>query len=310
MHDKDSLRLLALSQHDIVTRPQALACGMSDRQIEERLQHPLWLALERGIYLVRPIAPSLLQRAQASVLHGGRDAVLTGAAALEVRGVRIHWEPPCAVLIPRGRRAVSTAMTQVIRTSLMPQWDSLFGLPVAPAARAAIDHACRAVSLDEARAVIAATVQQGFADPASLAAESRGLPRLRAYARQALEEVTRGARSVPEAELMRKFSKAGVTGLLFNPKVYDADGFLCCPDALEPETMTALEVDSMEYHLSPAAYAQTQARRTRIMASGVLLVTASPSQVRGEFDVLLKNFLATVAHAKSRPTPTHLRIVP
>lgn len=183
-----------------------------------------------------------------------------------------------------------------------------------------LDAAWLGTTINEVREVIAAAVQQGRSDPRALFVAALHRGRIPALFRTGLEEILNGARSVPEAEVVRRMARANITGLRFNARVYDGSRFLCLPDVLDEDSWTALEIDSMEYHLSPEAYRRTQERRRRAIAAGLIVVSATPSEIYRDFDGVLENFgsdrAGTVPHPALKPprclapgdcSPSHLR---
>ncbi|HEX7993358.1 MAG TPA: hypothetical protein VF506_05510, partial [Streptosporangiaceae bacterium] len=108
-----------------------------------------------------------------------------------------------------------------------------------------------------------------------------------AFLRTALAEVAEGTRSAPEAELLELIKNGGLPVPLLNPRLYVAQKFLASPDAWWPEYAVAVEVDSREWHLSPASWEATMRRHARLTARGILVLHFSPRQIRLEPDEVL-----------------------
>ena len=295
-------------QCDVISRQQALAGGMTSRQIDTRLSSLQWVPLERGIYLTRPGAVASMHRNWAAQLHGGPLAMLTGCHAMALHGVRIPTPPPVTVLVPHFERKNSTSSTHVRRSRELPRPFGEGGLQFAPLARATMDAACLASSLDDIRAVLAASVQQRKTSVAEMIRAAREMYRIPTLVQEGLSEIVAGARSVPEAEMLRRLRRAGMTTLLFNPRVYQGNHFLCSPDVLEEKTWTALEIDSVEFHFSPADYRRTQERRRLAVAAGLIVISATPSEVKRDFTRVLASFQAAIEQGRSRVRPPLLRV--
>lgn len=161
------------------------------------------------------------------------------------------------------------------------QWTIDGFLRFAPADRAVADTVRQLADLAEARAVVAGAVQQGRCSIENLAAELRAGPmRGSARLRSVLAEVIAGIRSAPEADLRDLIRKSGLPQPLYNPRLYLGDVFLAQPDAWWPEYGVAVEVDSREWHLSPADWEYTMARHRRMSAAGIIVLHISPRQLR------------------------------
>jgi hypothetical protein len=169
---------------------------------------------------------------------------------------------------------------------------------VADAVRALADLAA-------VRAVVASAVQRGQCTIAQLAVELRDGPiRGSASLRAVLAEVIAGVRSVPEGDLRRLIIRAGLPQPLYNPRLYLGEVFLAQPDAWWPEYGVAVEVDSREWHLSPADWEQTMARHRRMSAAGVIVVHVSPRQLRDQGAQLEADLAATLRAGRPLPAIT------
>lgn len=297
------------AQADVISRGQALASGLTSRQIDGRLSSLRWLSLGRGVYLTRPGAVTQTQLNWAAQLHGGPEAMLTGRHAMVLHGVRIATPPPVTLLVPHAQRRGSTNSTHLLRCRELPRPFGEGGLQFAPLARATLDAARLASSLDDVRMVIAAAVQQRRASAVDLIRSAHESRRIPALVQEGLAEIALGARSVPEAEVMRRLRGAGMTSLRYNARVYEGSRFLCSPDVLDEQTWTALEIDSIEFHFSPADYRRTQERRRRAVAAGLIVISATPSEIRRDFEEVLASFRAAIEQGRARERPPLLRVV-
>ncbi|MBA8793471.1 very-short-patch-repair endonuclease [Friedmanniella endophytica] len=105
-----SLFRLALLQAGVVTREQAVGCGLGARAIDRLVADGRWLRLAPGVYWLFPARPPgtpgarppWVTRAWAGCLLGGDRARLGGAAAGHLWG--LDPEPPelITVLVPHG----------------------------------------------------------------------------------------------------------------------------------------------------------------------------------------------------------------
>jgi hypothetical protein len=281
--DDRALRLVLLTQRGVLTRAQALSCGITASGIEHRIRRGgPWLRLLPGVYLTATGGPTWDQRAAAAMLYAGPGSVITGPAAIRSYGIRGPQPRRVDVLIPHERERRSPGFVAIHRTRRMPETVAVdLSLWFAPPERAVADTVRQSADLAEARAVVAGAVQLGSCSIADLAAELRAGPiRGSARLRSVLAEVIAGIRSAPEADLRDLIRKAGLPQPLYNPKLYLGDVFLAQPDAWWPEHGVAVEVDSREWHLSPADWERTMTRHRRMSAAGVIVLHISPRQLR------------------------------
>jgi hypothetical protein len=282
--DRGGLSATLSTQHNVISRQQALKCGMTRDAVAHRIRPGgPWQRLLPGVYLAQTGAPSVPQKEMAALLQGGPEAVLTGHAALLGLGI-ISAEPAVIdVLVPIRRDSRSLAFVAVHRTTRMPRkiirkGGRLYALP----ARALADAARGMTDLREVRALIAGAIQRGQCAPEDLARElAEGPLRHSALLRQVLAEATDGIRSPAEGDLRDLIERSHLPRPMFNAKLFAPDGtFIACPDAWWPEAGVAAEVDSRQWHLSPADWERTMQRHTRMGRYGIVVVHFSPGQIR------------------------------
>jgi hypothetical protein len=93
---------LLIDQHGVLTRPQALGGGMTDKAIVARLRTGRWQRLQRGVYATFSGEPPRSALIWAAVLRGGPDAVLSHQTAAELSGLVASPEPRIHITVPRG----------------------------------------------------------------------------------------------------------------------------------------------------------------------------------------------------------------
>src|SRR5260370_100061 len=93
---------------------------------------------------------------------------------------------------------------------------------------------------------------------------------------------TDGMRSSVEGVLRDLIRAAQLRTPLFNADLYVGDTFLARPDAWWPEAGVSAEVDSYEWHLSPADADRTRMRHDLMGAAGIIPLHFSPRQIRRE----------------------------
>lgn len=99
-----AVALLAATQQHVVSHEQALACGLSERQIERRLRSARWFHVFTGVYAVGVPARSFLARAHAATLAVGGSALSAGSCAHLLGFSRTLPERPHVVVRRAGGR--------------------------------------------------------------------------------------------------------------------------------------------------------------------------------------------------------------
>lgn len=270
-----------------------------------------WLLLLPGVVMLSNGAPTRGDRRRAALLYAGDGAVITGLDALALHGMERMPSPsgPVHLLVPADRRRIGAGRVLVERTDRLPvpvagRW------PLAPVARAALDFARRSSDRNEVRAAIAEVVQRGRCTAAELGVElAAGCGRGSALPREVLPEVGDGVRSVAEAMARDLVGRSGLPAPMWNAKLYNRAGcFIAMPDAWFDDVGMAWEIDSKEWHLSPADYERTLDRRSAMTAENVMVMHTQPSKLKrrpGEVhDELHRNY----ANPSLRPRPKVLAI--
>jgi hypothetical protein len=299
-------------QGDLITRSQALAAGLTEGALRRKLRPDgPWKVVLPGIYLSHNGELTVGQFEIAAVLYARRGCVITGLWALRRMGVRVPLSQSVDVLIPATTRRLSSGFVRVHRTTRMPDkpW-KVDGIRWAPAARSVSDAARGGMALRDVRALAADAVQQGKCTVEQLAAEVRAGPKQGSGAlRAALEEVADGVASVAEGDLRKLIKNGGLPAPMYNPQLYVGTDFLAKPDAWWPDAGVAAEVDSREWHLSPAAWEQTQARHARMSAHGILVLHYAPRRIRSDGAAVVAELRAAIAAGRQRP-PLAIKAVP
>jgi very-short-patch-repair endonuclease len=276
---------LLRKQHAVIARRQTTMCEMTSDALWARIRPGgAWQRLLPGVYLAVTGTPTADQRDMAGLLYAGPGSILTAAAALRRLGLRAPRADIVDILVPAARTRRSTGFVRVVRTTRMPEQACISGqIGFAMAARAVADTARLLTDLREVRAVVADCVQRRWCRVAELAEELRWGPAAgSALFRQALGEVADGIRSTAEADLRDLVNRSGLPAPMFNARLYAGKVLLAVADAWWPDAGVAAEVDSREWHLSPADWERTLRRHARLTAHGILVLHFTPKQIRAE----------------------------
>lgn len=262
------------------------ALGLSRAALRWKVDSGRWRQVLPRVYATFTGRLTEQQRLLAAWLYAGPAAQIASLTALQLHGVR-HLPPAgnqVHLLIPHQQRLRSVQFVRVHRTT-RPDRRALNNgvLRVCGTARATIDAAIACRSLPAVRAMLASVVQDGFATVEQLHAELDQARRNGSgLARTALGEVADGVRSAAEATLRIILKRSRLLPpVRWNPSLLALDGSrLPTPDAWIDEVGLAIEVDSREYHLSPADWARTLDRHNRLARHGAQVLHFPPSQIR------------------------------
>jgi hypothetical protein len=303
-------------QRGVITRSQTVACGLTADALLYRIRTGgPWQRLVPGVYLTATGQPTREQLLIAALLHAGPDGLITGPAALMNYRIRGPQTGLVDVLVPVASKRSDAGFVLVHRTRRMPL-EAICDGPVryAPAERAVADTARAMATTDLAgvRAVVAGAIQQHRCTVAALAAELQAGPvRGSATLRAVLAEVIDGIRSPAEADLRALIRSSGLPQPLYNPKLYLPDGaFLAQPDAWWPDHGVAAEVDSREWHLSPADWENTMARHARMSAAGIIVLHFSPRQQRDHPEEVIRTIAGALKAGRPLPAITTRPLAP
>jgi hypothetical protein len=94
---------LVRRQQGVLSRRQAIACGITDEKIEAALRAGRWSRLHPGVYATSSGPPLRQAQLWAAVLRAGRGAVLSHESAAELAGLIERPTPKIHVTIPTRR---------------------------------------------------------------------------------------------------------------------------------------------------------------------------------------------------------------
>lgn len=303
-HDRAALAATLARQYHVISRRQVMAHGMTASALRQRLRAGgPWQRMLPGVFLTVTGTPTAQQRNLAALLYAGSGSLITGAAAVRLRGLPAPAGSMIDVLVPAARQRRSTGFVRIHPTARMPEEVFTIGpVRLAPLNRAVADAARGLTSLADVRALVAAVVQQGKCQPDQLAAELRAGPvQGSALFRVAVGDICDGVRSSPEADLKDLIRRAKITEPVFNPSLYAGDEFIGRPDAWWKEAGVAAEADSRAYHLSPQDHERTLERDARMAAHGITVLHFTPRQIRTQPAAVATAIRSALAAADTRP---------
>ncbi len=310
--DHAALADLLAAQHQVISRKQALARGMTERALHYRVRiRGSWQRLLPGVFLAVTGTPTDDQRDVAAQLYAGSDGLITGTAALRRWGIRAPHSGLIDMLVPSERQRRSAGFVRIYCTKRMPEQAFTLGtVSMAPIPRAVADSARGLTRLADVRALVATVVQQGRCSADQLVAELEDGPvQGSALLRMAIADIRDGVRSSPEADLKDLLRRAKIRTPMFNPRLYSGDEFVASPDGWWPDLGVAAEVDSREYHLSPKDHERTLERHARMAAHGITVLHFTPRQIRTQPTQVAAILRAALVAARGRPA-LNIRTIP
>lgn len=299
----------------VATARQLVAAGFSERTIYKRcLPGGPWRRLLPGVIALFSGTPTLDQYVFAALLLCGPDAMVTGLEACRRHNIRRgpvrggdHTKHPVEVhvLVPASRQVRSVGYVHVERTNRLPSAIVRGGIPLAPVARACIDAVRRLDRPGEVTELLADAVQRGLCTVGALLQELRNTTRRgTAVPRSVLADVAEGVRSAAERQAKAVWQRSGLPKAWWNVAVYDEEGrFLGIADCWVDDVAMVWEVESTEWHLSPADHDATVERAAAFTAAGAVYTATKPRKLRTDPQGVAAMLQATYERARARPRP-------
>jgi len=286
--ERATIDSLAAPHDGVVTQKALVAARYRPATAHEAVRRGRWQRLLPGVYLTSAAPPSLRQRCHAALLHAGPEAVITGRAGCELRGIATPADddPEVCVVVPASSHPVRTGFCHVIRAREMPDHQLLRSegradLRVAVPHRCVADAVRRASAIGTARAVGTAALAHPSVDWELVAGEARRGPGSGHLAR-VVQDVTDGVRSPAEGDvhetLLRASRRGRLPAYLLNPELYLDGELLGSPDAWFPGFGLGDEVDSREWHGGADQLDATLLRHERFAAHGLALCHVTPKR--------------------------------
>jgi hypothetical protein len=272
----------ASRQYGAVNRRQAMAEGMTRRQIDHHLATGRWRSPCRAVYVGATTPACSRQRAAIAVLSGPPETVASHLTAAALHGL-IGFPAIPQVTVPKGTSGRLSGAK--VRRGALPEEEvvEVQGLPATSAARTLVD--CAGVvgyetlcSLVDTALFLRRTTAEEVRTAAASVPGRPGIQRLQ----WALEVWTPGPHpgSVPEIALIRLLISWGLPPPIRQMPVYDDAGrFVAQVDVGCPETKVIYEYDGGEFH-GPRRQALDAARQARVERCGWTVVRVTKADVR------------------------------
>lgn len=303
--DRDQLALTLAAQHQVITRRQALGCGVPRSTVNLWCeQGGRWQKLLPGVYLTVTGKPTSEQRLVAAVLYAGPRSVITGPSALRLHRLRSPGGSDVIdVLVPNAVKRMSTGFVRLHRTRRAPRVYRTGSIRFCHAARAVADSARVLTSVDDVKAVVAEAIQKQACSIAELGLElEEGPSQESARLRAALKSVRAGARSVAEDRFRVRVMKSDLPAPRYNVFLRSADGAdIGEVDAWWEDAGVSVEIDSQEYHFYRADWLRTGAKRGKLLKHGIFPHNIAPARVENDWDAVYEELRSSIDMGRKRP---------
>lgn len=304
VYDQDLLARTLAAQEQVITRRQALTCGIPRNTVGHWCRPGgKWQKLLPGVYLTVTGKPTREQRLVAAVLYAGPQAVITGPAALRLHRLRAPGPDIVDVLVPHAAKRQSAEFVRIHRSVRRPRVYRTGMIRFCHAARAVADTARILASLDDVKAVVAEAVQKQACSIAELGLElDNGPSRDSARLRAALTSVRAGTRSVAEDRFRERIMKSDLPAPRYNVFLRAADGTdIGEVDAWWADAGVSVEIDSQEYHFYRADWLRTDAKRSRLLKHGIFPHNIAPARVDHDWDAVCDELRSSLEMGRTRP---------
>jgi very-short-patch-repair endonuclease len=207
------LRALAESQAGVVSRRQLFRMRVTRWELHAHLRAERWQRITDQAIALHTGPLPLEAELWAAVLHGGRKALLDGAASLVASGLLRYDLDVIRVSVPRGVRVRRTPRYDVRQTRRWAASDAApSGIPRTRVAVAAVRAFLWASTDRQATHVLTLTVQQGLATPAQLGEEAIRVRRdkRRRLLHAVINDLLDGVRALGELDVRRELERRGL----------------------------------------------------------------------------------------------------
>jgi len=277
---------LAAGQHGLITLTQAVALGLSARQVEARSRSGRWTRVGRGVYRLAGVPVTWQQRMLAACLGGPHGAATSYLSAAALANLDTAVPPSTDLTVDRDQ-SVRTPGVIVHRGVLAAADRTTFqGVPATSVPRTLVDCAGvvgprrlqRLVDSALHRRILEIGQARVFRKELDLAPGRRRVGALRTALDEWIGPIAPG--SPPEARLRRQVAGWGFPVPQRQVPIVDEWGQVVARSDLGwPERRLGIEYDSAEFH-GPSQWAADEVRHQKIERLGWRLLRADRLDLR------------------------------
>lgn len=293
-------------QHGVISRSQALTCGLTRRQIEKRCARGLWIIVLPGVYRLAGAPVTWEQRLMAAVLWAGPDSVASFASAAAL------WELPDVVAgqveVTSTRRLRSLPGMVVHYTRHLDPLDrgTVRGIPVTSPTRTLVDLATFNSRSHLGRCIDCFLVRRQLSVPFCWRELNRIGTRGRKHATVLRRSLLRrwrrdgDAESVTESDLHELLSDNGFEGWKAQVEIWDGGRFIARPDVVFESEKLVIEMLSWEHHGSRGQQRRDARRQNELERLGYTVLQFFWEDVVLDPEYILRQVRATLTRLHSR----------
>jgi len=262
---------LAVQQHGLITRKQALALGLSRSAIQRRVRAKRWIALRRGVYCFAGTPKTERRDVLEACLASGEDAVashFTAGVLWDLDEVWRHRDKHVLTLHQKGRRRRAGVVAHGTRALGPGDRAVVDGIPVTPPARTIIDLA-GIIPEEKLALTVMDAARRELIEPEKFREDVLSLGRVRG--RDKLRRIVEGKtfcefhESRGEARAIQALVRAGLQDFVTSQVIVHRGEVLADTDLLIPESRVVIQFDSLRHHWTDARRARDleETRRLR-----------------------------------------------
>lgn len=264
----------AAHQKALLTRPQALKAGFTDRSIQHRVETGRWGVMHPGVYRIEGRESTWEQLLLAAVLAAGAGAIASHRSAAVMWGIE-GIEPVIELTVPSARRpSVKGAVVHRTDSLFLPERTQLRHVPLTTPARTVFDLGS-VVPRGTLDRVVEDVLSRRFVPRRALVeqlAAHGGPGRRKTSALQVLlnEHPERWERAEGrfERRLLRFLKARGFPEPALQYKVVLPTGRKVFIDAAFPESMVGLEAQSYLWHTRRGDWVRNETKNRALTAIG------------------------------------------
>jgi very-short-patch-repair endonuclease len=279
----------AASHHGVFRGQHARFAGLTEDQIEYRIETRRWMTLLGDVYRLNGAPITWRGDVLAACWAGGFRAVASHRSAAELHrlpgGLRSLVEITC----PRWRRARHDGLL-VHETKALDVVDLMVvdGIPVTTPARTLFDLcSVKKYGFGMIELAFENGLRRGLFSMSEIASLERRLsrpgraggPTLRRLL-EARAPNQRPTESEPETLMLQALRRRGLPEPVAQHEIWVGGEFIARPDLAYPQAKIAIEYDSDEFHTGRVATRRDRARRHRLLSLGWVTVDVGPDDLR------------------------------
>jgi hypothetical protein len=271
---------LAGHQLGLLSRKQAVAAGASERMVQHRMATGRWVRVGPGVYRLAGAPVTWHQRALATCLGAGPEAVVSHRSAAVVWGLSGFRSGPLEITVPHGRSA-RRGSAIVHRSLYLTRTDRTTHnrIPVTRPARTAVDLAGR-VSAELLEEAVDDVLCRRLATLDGIRQRVDALAGRRGSHALATILAAWGGEGMPanvaEMRIVRLLLDAGLPAPVRQHEIRAGGELVARVDLAYPDRRLAVELDSFRWHAGRAPFRSDRVRATRLAGLGWRLLWATP----------------------------------